>query len=283
MFFSKISLATLLAPPFLKVDYIMASRSNSPYPKTSIVVITTHGSIKTSDAADGTLVPAEFNVKPGINVIKYAEAAAGTCSFANDETMTVFVDYIKHFEHYIENASDINEKKSVVGTIASKFKQRAKKLVKVMQYRNLEKTLEQKDYVHYHNRGNTTRLITEMVDKIYSIGDASVSDTSYDNKIILLNSDMEPDLFAKINQQTGKGYVSLSELIKHLIDNGAEDVVLFDLSCGESDVVHRSERSKRMFNRNLSKSGKLGGDRRMKGSIRRKQSIRRKRTKRRYS
>lgn len=263
----------------------MESRSNSPYPKTSIVVITTHGSIKTSDAADGTLVPAEFYVKPGINVIKYAEAAAGTCSFANDETMTVFVDYIKHFEHYIENASDINEKKSIVETIASKFKQRAKKLVKVMQYRNLEKTLEQKDYVHYHNRGNTTRIITEwnhMVDKIYSIGDASVSDTSYDNQIILLNADMEPDLFSKINRQTQKGYVSLSELIKHLIDNGAEDVVLFDLSCGESDVVHRSVRSKRIFNRNLSKSGKLGGVRKMKRSIRKKQSIKRKRTLRRY-
>lgn len=260
----------------------MASRSDHPYPKTSIVVITTHGSIKTSDAADGTLVPAEFHVKPGINVIKYAEAAAGTCSFANDETMTAFVDYIKHFEHYIENASNINQKKSVVEMIATKFKQRAKKLVKVIQYRNLEKTLEQKDYVHYHNRGNTTRLITEMVDKIYSIGNASVSDSSYDNQIILLNADMEPDLFAKINQQTGKGYVSLSELIKHLIDNGAEDVVLFDLSCGETDVVHRSGRSKRIFNRNLSKSGKFGGERKMKRSIKKKRSTKRKRTQRRY-
>jgi hypothetical protein len=115
-----------------------------------------------------------------------------------------------------------------------------------------------------------------MVDKIYSIGNASVSDSSYDNQIILLNADLEPDLFAKINLQTGKGYVSLSELIKHLIDNGAEDVVLFDLSCGESDVVHRSGRSKRLFNRNLSKSGKLGGSKK-KRIVRRKRSIRRKR------
>ena len=281
--FAPLFLKVDFAPLFLKVDYIMSSRSNSPvshYPETAIVAVTTHGVIKTSDAAEGTLSASEFAVPAGMTVLKYSEASAGTCNFADDETVSRCVGMISKFSEHIEVAGAA-DRKQIVQAIASQFKRRTKMFVGLLQSLS-KKNSKQKKLLHYHNRGNTTRMFasgSKMVDKIYAVEELP-SDSGYDNKILLLNADGQPDLFASILEPTPtKGYVSMSELIAHLHAHGVKDVVLFDLSCSETDVPHPSERSERKFNRDL--IGKLGGRRKMKGSIKRKRSMR-KRTRRRY-
>jgi hypothetical protein len=274
---------------FLTVEYIMASRSKSPisytYPETAIVSITTHGLIKTSDAADGTLIASEFTVPSGMTVIKYSEVSAGVCNFEDSEKITYCVETIKKFKKFIEMTDDINSKKNIVKTVASFFKLRNKRWAKVLQSMKVKKTLdlEQKKFVYYHDRGNTTRMFSSganMVDKIYSF-DELPDKVGHDNKILLLNADGEPDLFARIIQHTpSKDYVSMEEVIAHLHANGVKNVVLFDLSCSEADVSHPSERAERKFNRDL--SGKLGGDRKMKRSMR-KRSMRKRSMRKRKS
>ena len=282
-----------MAPPFLKVDYIMASRSKSPvsyaYPETAIISITTHGLIKTSDAADGTLIASKFTVPYGMTVLKYAEVSAGICNFEDSAKITYCVETIKKFKKFIEMTDDINSKQNIVKTVASFFKERNKRWAKVLQsLKKLKKTSEQENFVYHHDRGNTTRMFSSgssMVDKIYSI-DELPDEVGHDNKILLLNAAGEPDLFARIIDHTpSKDYVSMEEVIAHLHAHGVKNVVLFDLSCSEADVSHPSKRAERKFNRDL--IGKLGGDRKMKRSVRRKQSVRRKRsmrkrTRRRY-
>jgi hypothetical protein len=278
---------------FLTVEYIMASRSKSPisytYPETAIVSITTHGLIKTSDASDGTLIASKFTVPSGMTVIKYSEVAAGVCNFEDSKQITYCVETIKKFKKFIEMTDDINSKQNIVETVASFFKLRNKQWSKVLQSMKAKKTLdlEQKKFVYYHDRGNTVRMFrsgANMVDKIYSF-DELPDKVGHDNKILLLNADGEPDLFARIIQHTpSKDYVSMEEVIEHLHAHGVKNVVLFDLSCSEADVPHRSERAERKFNRGL--SGKLGGHRKMKRSMRkrtvgRKRSMR-KQTRRRY-
>ena len=262
------------APLFLKVDYIMSSRSNSPvshYPETAIVAVTTHGVIKTSDAAEGTLSASEFAVPAGMTVLKYSEASAGTCNFADDETVSRCVGMISKFSEHIEVAGAA-DRKQIVQAIASQFKRRTKMFAGLLQSLS-KKNSKQKKLLHYHNRGNTTRMFasgSKMVDKIYAVEELP-SDSGYDNKILLLNADGQPDLFASILEPTPtKGYVTTSELIAHLHAQGVKDVVLFDLSCSETDVPHPSERSERKFNRDLSKTGKLGGRRKSRKTIRRR-------------
>ena len=250
----------------------MSSRSNSPvshYPETAIVAVTTHGVIKTSDAAEGTLSASEFAVPAGMTVLKYSEASAGTCNFADDETVSRCVGMISKFSEHIELAAD---RKQIVQAIASQFKRRTKMFAGLLQSLS-KKNPKQKKLLHYHNRGNTTRMFasgSKMVDKIYAVEELP-SDSGYDNKILLLNADGQPDLFASILEPTPtKGYVATSELIAHLHAHGVKDVVLFDLSCSETDVPHPSERSERKFNRDLSKTGKLGGRRKSRKTIRRR-------------
>jgi hypothetical protein len=266
---------------FLKVEYIMASRSKSPvshYPETAIVAVTTHGVIKTSDAADGTLSASEFKVPVGMTILKYSEASAGTCNFADDETVSRCVGMISKFSKDIEVAAD---RKQIVQAIASQFKRRTKMFVGLLQSLS-KKNSKQKNLVHYHNRGNTTRMFasgSKMVDKIYAVEELP-SDSGYDNKILLLNADGQPDLFASILEPTpSKDYVSMEEVIAHLHAHGVKNVVLFDLSCSEADVSHPSKRAERKFNRDL--SGKLGGSKK-KRSIRKKRTVERKQTRRRY-
>jgi hypothetical protein len=266
----------------------MASRSKSPvryaYPETAIISITTHGLIKTSDASDGTLIAAEFTVPSGMTVLKYAEVSAGICNFEDSEKITYCVETIKKFKKFIEMTDDINSKQNIVKTVASFFKERNKRWAKVLQsLKKLNKTQEQENFVYHHDRGNTTRMFpagSSMVDKIYSI-DELPDEVGHDNKILLLNAAAgEPDLFARIIQNTpSKDYVSMEEVIAHLHAHGVKNVVLFDLSCSEADVSHPSKRAERKFNRDL--SGKLGGSKK-KRSIRRKRSIKKKRTQRRY-
>ena len=272
-----------MAPPFLKVDYIMASRSKSPvryaYPETAIISITTHGLIKTSDAADGTLIASKFTVPSGMTVLKYAEVSAGICNFEDSAQITYCVETIKKFIKFIEMTDDINSKQNIVKTVASFFKERNKRWAKNLQSMKVKKTLEQKNFVYHHDRGNTTRMFgsgSSMVDKIYSI-DELPDEVGHDNKILLLNAAGEPDLFARIIDHTpSKDYVSMEEVIAHLHAHGVKNVVLFDLSCSEADVPHPSERAERKFNRDL--IGKLGGDRKMKRSVVRKRTVGRKRS-----
>ena len=167
------------------------------YPKIAIIAITTHGYIKTRDSTDGKLSANDFKVPSGMTIVKYAEAYAGTCVFTESDAYKSFIDLISFCIPMLEERTNYEKKKFIDSHIAIFFRERNTILLNLLK-KTAPLSSKHKRFINNYKLGNSTRIFSpgeRIINKTFEIDEP----VDYDNKIILLNAEGQPDLYKIIS------------------------------------------------------------------------------------
>lgn len=256
--------------------------SEQTFPKTIILLITTHGEVRLDEKGEVQ----KFKIPKDMTIIRSMSSVIGECNIVSEPMVN---DYIKsvnnNFTYLLDTTNQQNQiegVKRVTNDIRSidteHLPTNILQEIKVGERRDLDIF---KRYNYGFDRAHTIKVVTgnkEIMNKIYT-RTANERPTEYDWTIKPLNLEGEPDLlnfFTSYLNRPKRGKVSeiitLENIVDFLYSKGVKTIIIFDISCTNIrdeegyDISEREVRNKRRKLQNM-RELKLGGNKKKKNKI----------------
>jgi len=231
------------------------------FPRTLVIAISTHGTIRSDK-------PEKFTIPQGITLVKVNAVIPSVCNVITSEDMKSAADFITE---EVDKFSVLDTKDLLI--LASEIRDHIVKKVKgsVVQadayVREKKKAGEFEDLSNYitflNNFARGYRVIDvtgqQMLNKHYSRENKDALNSVGDWQIKALNVHGQPDLINEVERANGRrstrstdAETSFEELINFCIEKGARRFLVFDFSCANvadenRDPVFSTERDRRNF------------------------------------
>jgi hypothetical protein len=263
------------------------------FPKTLVIAISTHGTIREGQG--------DFKVPDGVTLVKVNAVIPSVCNIITSEDMKNASDFITE---EIDKIPVLDTKDLLV--LASKIKEDI-----------VEKVNDSKDqtdaYVKQERKaGESESLNVElaflnsfargykvldatgkyMVNKYYSRENSAALNPTGDWQIKALNVDGQPDLINEVERanerrstRTSDPEITFEELLNFCIEKGARRFLIFDFSCANvtdenlNDIFSEDERSRRHFANSMIKHGTAYGGKTKRTKRKSKKTLKKRATK----
>lgn len=251
------------------------------FPETVVLSVTVHGRLMMDDDDGGVET---FVVPSGMNIAKYSAVALGVCNMTSESDMIATNNIIR--EEFRNPNLTFEQVKEKLASIVPRIKGVTRLVEKAIRgYKNPDEN--DLDYIRTLDRGATVMYYASgqrMLDKDYGRSTGEGTGSADDFKINMINVPGQPDLFklftvgrttatTRASAPKEQGLVIFSQLVEYLKYHGVKNIVLFDFSCSQLDVVPRGIRG---FRRDAAPY--FNGGRRLRKTLKTKRTTRKKRT-----
>ena len=220
------------------------------YPKTAVLLISTHGIIKLEYNPTGNYTKDDiptYTIPKGITVLKATAVPPGMCNYVYTDTTTLLVDFIhKNMTNELEAVDNDDDEllrrmKKILDIVyrplQEEIAEQLRKEIAQQKKDNEDYDNESEDFYRSFRRGGIVSKYVEgdcVLDKTY-LRDNPDMHEMYDWQIIGLNMDGLPDLVPYIQGRKShygtSSYIDLSEIIRFLKERGTERIIIFDIAC----------------------------------------------------
>lgn len=244
------------------------------FPKTLVIAISTHGTIRSDK-------PEKFTVPQGITLVKVNAVIPSVCNIITSSDMKNVSDFIT--KEIVGKTPVLNreELKALASKITKDIIGKVKDSVDltdayVRQQRKAgesEPLTDELAFLNSFDRGYRVIDVTEqqMINKHYSRKNSAALNPTGDWQIKALNVEGQPDLINEVERANGERStrlkdpeITFKELINFCIEKGAESFLIFDFSCANvtdenHDEVFSTDRDRRHYAYTMIKKGVLYG------------------------
>ena len=259
------------------------------FPRTLVIAISTHGTIRSDK-------PEKFTIPQGITLVKVNAVIPSVCNVVTSEDMKGASDFITEeinktpvlaTKDLVELSLDI--KNDIVKRVSDSVDQAD---TYVRQQKKAGESEDLRDYTTFLNsfaRGYRVIDATgqQMLNKHYSRETGTELNSVGDWQIKALNVDGQPDLINEVERandrrstRTTDSETSFEELINFCIEKGARRFLVFDFSCAnvadeDRNAVLLTDRDRRNFASGLLKDGTAYGGKTKKSKRKSKKTLKR--------